>query len=313
MKNSWESKINIDEKENVLKAKISKVLDKEIESISNEYQSLGFSGGTFKCSIEFKDGSIQEVILKKVGDPEKEYSFYTEVLPLIDSQYPKCFGTLLLDDNSFIILDYVHSRDVDYKNNKRYREAVYWLINKDLRAIDNKGLIEHPSIQKEPHESYGKKFLDRLDTAIEMNIHPSVNKEFKNTLEIKSEKFLSLNKTLLNSPQTINHNDFQMNNILFKEEDDSIVVIDWTHPNQGSVLVDLMALVGTAPKEIREELISQYREKINFEDFDQLYEAAKVRKNIGVFSWMLKVFIEGQQDQLYMPDFEEFRDSLADF
>jgi hypothetical protein len=86
MKNSWESKININEKENVLKAKISEVLNREIESISNEYQSLGFSGGTFKSSIEFKDSSTQDIILKKVGDPEKEYSFYTEVLPLIDSQ-----------------------------------------------------------------------------------------------------------------------------------------------------------------------------------------------------------------------------------
>lgn len=313
MKKAWESKVNIGEKETQLKNELSRIFDKEIKDVSSEYQSLGFSGGTFKTSIKFQDESSREVIIKKVGEPEREYGFHTEVLPKIDTKHPKCFGVINLEDSSFIVLDYIPSQEVEYKDNQKYRDAVNWLIQKDLGVISNSHLLNHPSVESKFHNVYDAKFLGRLDTVIEKKLQESINEGFKQILESKADRFLSLNEALMQSPQTINHNDFQMNNILFKQDDGSIVVIDWTHPNQGSVLVDLIALVQTAPREIRSELVEQYKEKINFENFDKLYERARIRKNIGVFGWMLQVYIEGQQDQLYMPDFEEFRDSLINF
>jgi len=313
MKKAWESKVSIGEKETQLKNELSRIFDKEIKDVSSEYQSLGFSGGTFKTSIKFQDESSREVIIKKVGEPEREHGFHTEVLAKIDTKHPKCFGVINLEDSSFIVLDYIPSQEVEYKDNQKYRDAINWLIQKDLAVISNKEILNHSSVESKFHNVYDAKFLGRLDTVIEKNLQESVNQDFKQMLESKADRFLSLNETLMQSPQTINHNDFQMNNILFKQEDGSIVVIDWTHPNQGSVLVDLIALVQTAPREIRSELVEQYKEKINFENFDELYETARIRKNIGVFGWMLQVYIEGQQDQLYMPDFEEFRDSLINF
>ena len=311
MKREWQSKTDIDEKK--LRDELSRVFNKEVNEISNEYQSLGFSGGTFKISISFLDESVQQVIIKRVGEPEREIGFYTEVLPRIDRTNPECFGHISFADNDFIVLDYIPSQEIDYKNNQKYRDAVDWLIQKDLSVITNPAVLEHSSVESILHNVYDAKFLDRLDKVIEMKLHNSINVDFKQALADKADRFLSLNDTLVGSPQTINHNDFQMNNILFRETDGVVVVIDWTHPNQGSVLVDLIALVQTAPREIRSELVNQYKEKINFDNFDQLYETARVRKNIGVFGWMLQVFIEGQEGQLYMPDFEEFRDSLINF
>ncbi|MBX3440015.1 MAG: hypothetical protein KF861_21170 [Planctomycetaceae bacterium] len=77
----------------------------------------------------------------KIADDSLGYSFYREVLVPCQLSSPTIHGTITLDGELFMVMDFIPHLPTTWHENWRYERAVDWLAMKDKRmsSVCSKG------------------------------------------------------------------------------------------------------------------------------------------------------------------------------
>ena len=103
-----------------------------------------------------------------------------------------------------------------------------------------------------------------------------------------------------------------MDNILFGDEEykNMLYVIDWTEPHISSVTNYLAHLYDNAPSDVKAELITTYREQIDFHRFEEIFGKARVVRDLGYLAWMVDKINEGGREGDYQDELDRVAKNL---
>src|SRR5712691_10254797 len=112
---------------------LSVLLNIDVKEVTSEFSATGHSGSTYKITTLDGDERKHEFILKRV--PDDSYStFYQEVLSRYDFDSPKVYGIVSIDENLFLVTDFIPHEPAEWGNKLKYKRAIEWLIKKDSIA-----------------------------------------------------------------------------------------------------------------------------------------------------------------------------------
>jgi aminoglycoside phosphotransferase (APT) family kinase protein len=291
---------------------LSNLLGLEISRIHSEYQERGSPGTVCKVSIFDKYQNESSFILKKESD-DRTYRLYKQYLGPYNLNSPKVYGCIELDEQRFLVMDYINHLVPNWDDSNCYLEAVKWLIKKDLVTSQNLDSIrDFDSLEK--MDFYGIDYwLPELEQWHKAAMHNTQAKAVWSKVNANQSRINEYIADIKQSGvQTVVHGDLQMDNILFGEDKykNKIFVIDWTEPHVASVTKDLASLYDNAPKSVNSDLIKIYREQIDFPYFDEIFAKAKVLRDLGYLSWMAWMINEGHKEEYYQPDLDRVAKSL---
>jgi thiamine kinase-like enzyme len=289
----------------VVRSSLSELLNIDIQKVITEFPAVGHSGSTYKITTFDRSEQKREFILKCVSD-DSYYNFYEEVLSQYEFDSPRIFGIISVGEILFLVMEFVPHESAEWNNKLKYKQAVEWLIKKDTITNNNLNeLVSCSSVQSSVRDNVDQ-WLATIRRGFELKVHPLMTGHDLNILFRKRNYFHKVNSLLSQKQQTINHNDFQMFNILFGngQKKGKLYVIDWSGPNIGSVCIDLAKLIRVAPNEFSTYLLTAYRSQINFEGFDEIFKAAQIRTNLLIFAWMVEMLINGRGHAISLPQFQ---------
>jgi glycosyltransferase involved in cell wall biosynthesis len=283
-----------------ISAGLSERLQVEIKSVTAEFQA-GQSGSVHR--VEFLDaaGERRSVVLKDVED-ERDYTFYQRILEPFNLDSPHMFGHITAGDRLLLVMDYIPHAPVRFSAHDRFVQAARWLAKKDrivhdnFHAIISTGYFTFDSARP-PFTRTIEDCIDIIRRGVERAISPLLSRAFLRCLRQRLPLLYDYaGKIFRAGPLTVCHRDFHIKNILFPSEDAGrIYVVDWSRPEIDSVCIDLARLVLTAPLEIRDRLIEVYREGVDFEDFEAMYDRAELLVALTQFAWGFSVILEGRR------------------
>jgi thiamine kinase-like enzyme len=274
-----------------IKDELSKILNMEIWQIASEFQHVRYSD-----IYKIKVNNAYSFILKDISNTWLDFELYKYILEPYKLDSPKIYGELEIGHNAFIIMEYIPHEPTDWRSEEKYKRAIDWLIKKDSILSENLNKIaSFPYIQ--PFNKTLVTWLEKIQKGVETKTHPSLTYQFFTDIKNEFHEVISL---LKEGKQTICHNDFQMQNVLFGtgERAGEIYVVDWTLPSIGSVCVDLATLVHYAPDDIKPDLLERYRSRMDFNGFEEVFKGAQVYANLFDFSWMVTALIDGKKETI---------------
>jgi thiamine kinase-like enzyme len=295
-----------------IKTSLSRLLHMNIQEITPLFESAGYSGNAQKIMTVDERKQKRTLLLKRVFDAS-DYQFYQEVLRPYDLNAPEMFGIISIADTSFLVSDYIPHQPAEWQNFYKFRRAVEWLVKKDTIAAHNLEKLKACASVQKTVRNHIQEWLACISKGVEMQVHPLLTGKFLSHLLYHEIHFQQARSLLLQKQQTINHNDFQMYNILFGiDEREEISIIDWSGPNIGSVCVDLAKLLIVAPARFGPAITEHYRSHISFEGFHEILEAALLLTKLTIFAWMLEMLIKGRPEAISFPQFQTIYKELQE-
>jgi thiamine kinase-like enzyme len=278
----------------------------QIKSI--ELEALGekdsVSGYIYRANIHYSQKSRKgprSVVIKiprardqrtpfLLGAYIREVRFYEKLAPKVGIKVPKLIYADLDTETS----DYILILE-DFPDSTNVRNETGATPTQAFKLLKNMAKL-HSTFWGDPKISR-LKFLNNLDNIIEVfntgfpTTVPVFLSRFKQYMESDEieiirklpEYFEDIVSPLLDSPQTLVHNDYAMKNILILDESDdvSFVLVDWANVGQGPGVRDLSFFIGTSIRpEIRFEYESEFllyyweslrKTRISGYSFDRLF------------------------------------------
>ena len=287
-----------------LKTVLSKSLKEEIIHVETDFQDKGYSGNVNQVKVVTSNNQKFSFILKK-DDGFDLMGLYKEVLVPYNLNHPKVFGKVSINSETFILIEYIPYVEESW-DESNYSKALSWLIKKDKVLHDNiKQIKIFPFIRKKVKNQVGK-YIELINKGARDRIHPIITKKFASTIQKKERRYQEQFKLLNDGLLTVSHNDLCENNILFGigTYKNKTYVIDWTYPSIGSVCIDLVELVKNTSKILQEKLIKRYRSRLDFDDFEKTYKAAKALNDLSYLTWVIEGVLEGDLDLKEDEDFK---------
>jgi aminoglycoside phosphotransferase (APT) family kinase protein len=246
--------------DNQIAKPLSHLFGLEISRVQSEYQERGSPGTVCKVSVFDKYQNESSFILKKESD-DRNYRLYKQYLGPYNLNSPKVYGYIELDDQRFLVMDYINHLRPNWGDGNCYLEAVRWLIKKDLVTSQNLDPIrDFECLGK--MEFYGIHYwLPELEQWHKESMYNAQAKEVWSMVSANRSRINEYIDDLKQSgTQTVVHGDLQMDNILFGKDKykNEIFVIDWTEPHISSVTKDLASLYDNAPDSVKGDLIKIY-------------------------------------------------------
>lgn len=235
-------------------------------NITFEHLSSGFTDNVFLATVKTSELSKKYIVKQYLKTwHSKEGTFYQEILSKHLS-----FGSpeLLYTGDNFIILEFVQGKAMSKDDIGLLKE---WIINKHMVFIDANNLQNYTeSLDTKIHY-----LVDKPITSLKLLAKTEFVDDLRRNLIIKtielSDYYISLIKSDLARPQTLEHGDLEPQNI-FITDISHLRVIDWVNARLGSGLFDINQFFETA-----EELGAEY-------DKDSLIKEFSVRLNIANLS-----------------------------
>jgi hypothetical protein len=117
------------------------ILGREISHIQPGFQDESLPVTVLKISVTVPDQDAVArcnvpLILKK-QDNDVAYRLYQQILEPFNLNSPKQYGYLELDNQRFLVMDYIEHLPVDWGDRPGYLKAVKWLVKKDLISMQN--------------------------------------------------------------------------------------------------------------------------------------------------------------------------------
>ena len=289
---------------NQIKDKISDLLKLNISQVT-EIKATGYSSNVHKIKVYDTNDNVYQFILRGIYD-SSELDFYKTVLEPFNLDSPKVYGLIDEDSNLYAVMEYIPHEPTDLEDEHKFRRAIDWLIKKDKILTENlRHISSFPCIKS--HIWGPARYIDIIHRGAKAKVHPLLNDK---CYDIIRSQFHGLEKILQEGTRTINHNDFQMWNILFgvDEKAGNMYIIDWAAPNIGSVCVDLALLILVAPNHIKSDLVERYRLQIDFMGFDEIFNAAQSYAKLFDLAWLVNVMLGELVDEV---NEEWFKRSLS--
>ena len=277
------------------------------------YQEGNSPGTVLKVSVFDKDQNEHPLILKK-QDNDAAYRLYQQYLEPYHLNSPKEYGYIELNDQRFLVMDYIKHIPANWDDSNNYLIAVEWLIKKDLITWQNLDYVRNLDCLGKM-EYYGVDYwLPEFEKWYKGSTSNHQAKEVWMSVNVNQNRINEYIRELDEvGVQTVVHGDLQMSNILIGEDksNNELFVIDWTQPHISSVTKDLASLYDNAPEDVKSELIKTYRKQIDFHHFDEVFVKAKVLRDIGYLSWMVWMINEGQKDEIAQNELDRVATSLV--
>ncbi len=249
----------------------SKILKTTVETIT--LQQLGekdsVSGSIYRAKLgyTFTTHNLPESIVLKMPRPRnqrspyllkayiREVKFYQKLAPHVGIPVPK----LIYADVDTKTSDYILALE-DFTDSSNVRNKTGATKDQAYGLIKNMAKLHAKHWQDPELPQY--KFLNNLENILEMqktglltNVPTFLNR-YKHFIEPEEiafidalpEIFLDSVSPLLDSPQTLVHNDYAMKNILMlnRSGESSFVLVDWANVSQGPGVRDLSFFIGTS-------------------------------------------------------------------
>lgn len=282
----------------------------EIVQVQAEYGESSLSRSLFKVSVLEAGQNEYTFVLKRQQD-DGGYRFYQQYLRPYRLDSPQVYGCIELDGQCFWVMEYIPHLPPDWNASPGYLKAVQWLIQKDritlqnlnaIRKLDCLGTMEFYGV------AYWLAIFEKWHKDSTANQQAQVVWARVNANQNRiNDCIAELNQTGL---QTVVHGDLHMSNILFRQDNNELFVIDWTQPHISSVTKDLASLYDNAPLNVKSELIKMYRTQIDFHNFEETFAKAKILRDVGYLSWMAEMINEGQGAEIAQTELDRVAKSL---
>jgi thiamine kinase-like enzyme len=257
---------------------------------------------------------IKHRFVLKEQENRAAFCLYTHYLKPFDLNSPKQYGYIDVDDQLFLVMDYVQHLIPNWSDSNSYLKALDWLIKKDvvtsqhvdsLRKLECFGEITYDGVQ-DWLSQFERWSQDSLANSQAWHIWRIVHAN-QSRIETYREELHSVGL------QTVVHGDIHLSNVLFgaNEFENEVFVIDWTQPHIGSVTTDLAHLYDNAPSNIKQALLSLYRKRINFPSFDEMFVKAKLIRDIGYLSWMAGMICDHGQEAMDQQEIDRVMQSIT--
>jgi len=220
----------------------------------------------------------------------REVRFYEKLAPKVGIKVPKLIYSALDTETS----DYILILE-DFPESTNVRNETGATLDQAYKLLENMAKL-HSTFWADPTIS-SIKFLNNLNNILHMfssgfpSTVPVFLSRFQQYMEPDEteiirklpEYFDDIVTPLLDSPQTLVHNDYAMKNILILNETDdvSFVLVDWANVGQGPGVRDLSFFIGTSiTPEIRAEYETMFihyyweclrRFRVSDYSYDRLY------------------------------------------
>jgi aminoglycoside phosphotransferase (APT) family kinase protein len=230
----------------------------------------------------------------KAQEDQSALRLYTHYLKPFDLNSPHYYGYVTVDDQTFLVMEYVHHTPPDWRDPHGYMRAVDWLIRKDrvtaphIQALRQLDCMGAPKYEGVPY------WLEQFARWAHATASPEPRQLWRIVSAQQRRIDTALEELTTAEALTVVHGDMHLSNILFgaQEHEGKLFVIDWTQAHIGSVVRDLAHLYDNAPAAIKNELLTRYRRQIAVPRFDDLFVDAKLIRDIGYLAWMADVICE---------------------
>ena len=291
---------------------LSQLLGRDITHVQSEPQGSDLPGTVFKVSALDNERNEYPLILKRRSD-DRDYRLYKHYLEPFRLNSPRIYGHVEIDGQGFVVMDYIRHVPPNWGDRGCYLEAVRWLINKDLITSRNLSSIRSLDCLGEMKYFGVDYWLPIFERWYKDSKHDNQSEQIWSIVDGNRRRIAEYIDDLNESgPQTVVHGDFGMGNILFGDEEykNMLYVIDWTEPHIGSVTNDLAHLYDNAPINVKGELITTYREHIDFHRFEDIFGKARVLRDLGYLAWMVEKINEGEREGDYQDELARVAKSL---
>lgn len=289
---------------------LSPCLTFEIAQVQAEYDEIGSSKNLFKVSV-FDVGQNEHAFMLKRQQDDRDYRLYQQYLEPYKLNSPQAYGCIELDGQCFLVMEHIQHLPPNWDDSEGYLKAVQWLIKKDRITLQNLDAIQKLDCLG-TMEFYGVAYwlaiFEKWHKDSTANQQAQVVWARVNANQNRiNDCIAELNQTGL---QTVVHGDLHMSNILFRQDNNELFVIDWTQPHISSVTKDLASLYDNAPLNVKSELIKMYRTQIDFHNFEETFAKAKILRDVGYLSWMAEMINEGQGAEIAQTELDRVAKSL---
>ena len=307
-------KVQVDDEKDALETvtkQLSQLLELDISQIQSEQGGLP---ATVRSISVFDTRQNERCFILKRQDNKAAYALYKHYLEPYNLNSPKTYGYVELDGHPFLVMEYVNHSPADWQDSVGYLKAVEWLIKKDLvtsqhldsvRNLDCLGKMEYYGVQ------YWLAIFEKWYTDSPDNHHAHAVWRTVLANHHRLDEYIDELGTV--GVQTVVHGDLHLSNMLFAEDEsqNELFVIDWTQPHIGSVTKDLASLYDNAPATVKNELLTLYRTRIDFPQFDEIFAKAKVLRDVGYLSWMVEMLNEMQSEEIDQNELDRVVTSLC--
>ncbi len=272
-------------------------------------------GAVFKVMALDGNQNEHSLVLKR-QDNEVAYALYLHYLKPYQLNSPQHYGYVVLNQQRFLVMDFVRHGPEDWANGLDYLRAVRWLIKKDrisgqhletLRSLDCLAQWRYYGL-----EDWLPEFerWHKTSTSPQSELANVVWQQVRTNQDKINDTIAALD---IEGTQTVVHGDVTLGNVLFAEgesADEGVVVIDWMQPHISSVTKDLASLYDNAPLPYKSEVLRVYREAIDFPRFEQTFAKAMLLRDIGYLAWMVGMINDGEQDDITPSEVDRVARSL---
>lgn len=263
----------LSDKEEIINA-LEKLNGNPTANITFEHLSSGFTDNVFLATVKTPSRSSKYIVKQYLKAWHlKEGTFYQEVL----SKYSSLGAPeLLYIGGNFIILEFVQGKAVSSDDIELLKK---WIVNKHMVFIDTNNLQNYTeSLDTKIHY-----LVDKPIISLKLLAKTELVDDLRRNLIIKTTKlsdyYVSLIKSDLARPQTLEHGDLEPQNV-FVTADNYLRVIDWVNARRGSGLFDINQFFETAEelgvKYDKDKLIKEFSIKLDIQNLSKSLDEVRI-------------------------------------
>ena len=260
-----------------------------IISLTYETVEGGYTGLNYRLFLTYKEGVVNTVFVKfpignsyntKSSDNKehflavarKEIRFYQEIASECQIPIPKCLFSAFDNENSLLILEDLGKNVLPYSRQDMNESHIIQIA--DSMATFHKKFWQNPRLESldwinklfdKKKENYEKIRSFEKASQIFINRFRSnlSNEQICIILNIVS-KYPRLVSVLESPPETLIHGDWTSSNLILRESDDKVYIVDWAGLYKGSYLWDMMKFLEFELNEkILYNFIKSYSKRLN--------------------------------------------------
>jgi len=283
---------------------LEKTLNKNhepIESLTYETVEGGYTGLNYRLFLTNKEGVINTVFVKfpignsyntKSSDNKehflavarKEIRFYQEIASECQIPIPQCLFSAFDNEKSLLILEDLGKNLLPYSRQDINESQIIQIA--DSMAAFHKKFWQNPRL--ESLDWINKLFGNKKDNNEKMRSFEKASQIFTNRFRscLSKEqisiilnittKYPGLVSVLESPPATLIHGDWTLSNLILRESDNKIYIVDWAGLYKGSYLWDMMKFLEfELDEKILNIFIESYSKRLNdggvLVDIDDLF------------------------------------------
>ena len=272
---------------------LAHLLGREIVHIHPEDRMEGLPATVRIVSLVDSRQSHARLVIKAQED-QSALALYTHYLKPFDLNSPHYYGYITVDNQAFLVMEYVHHTPPNWHDPQGYLHAVDWLIKKDRVTAPHVQALRQRDCFGERKYTGVPYWLAQFERWAAATSSPQPRQLWRIVAAHQPRIDTALQALTTAELLTVVHGDLHLSHLLFgaQQQEDEIFVIDWTQPHIGSVTIDLAHLYDNAPTAIKNELLTRYRQQIAVPQFDEIFVHAKLIRDIGYLAWMADMICE---------------------